>query len=58
MIKAQSPGVTCSDRSINYIIEHANNIDLVFDTTSASAHTLHAPILKKLNIKAIDLTPA
>lgn len=58
MIKAQSLGVTCSDRSINYIVEHANDIDLVFDATSASAHTLHAPILKKLNIKAIDLTPA
>jgi acetaldehyde dehydrogenase (acetylating) len=58
MIKAQSLGVTCSDRSISYIVEHANDIDLVFDATSASAHTLHAPILKKLNIKAIDLTPA
>ncbi len=58
MSKAQSVGVLCSDKSINYIKENPDLIDLVFDATSAKDHYIHAPILKNLGIKAIDLTPA
>ena len=58
MVKARTLGVNCSDKSIDYIIENHNDIDLVFDATSAKAHLKHAPILKDLGIKAIDLTPA
>ncbi|MBF0272890.1 MAG: acetaldehyde dehydrogenase (acetylating) [Magnetococcales bacterium] len=58
MAKAMSLGVHCSDRSIQYIIDHAPNIDLVFDATSAKDHKTHAPILRKLGIRVIDLTPA
>lgn len=56
--KAISMGVNCSDKSIDYIIENKENIDLVFDATSAKDHVQHAAILSKLGIKAIDLTPA
>ena len=55
---ARSLGVECSDRSIDYIIERSNEIDLVFDATSAMSHAIHGPILRELNIKAVDLTPA
>ncbi len=58
MIKARSLGVYCSDKSIGYIIENPEKIDLVFDATSAKAHSLHAPVLKNLGKKVIDLTPA
>lgn len=58
MAKAQSIGVLCSDKSINYIKENPDSIDLVFDATSANDHSLHAPVLENLGIKAIDLTPA
>lgn len=58
MVKARTLGVNCSDQSIKYIEEHADDIDLVFDATSAKYHLIHAPIFKKLNIVAIDMTPA
>ena len=58
MAKALEMGVVLSDKSIEYVIEHAGEIDLVFDATSAKDHVAHAPILKELGIKCIDLTPA
>jgi acetaldehyde dehydrogenase len=58
MAKARTLGVPCSDKSIAYIQEHAGEIDLVFDATSAKDHAVHAPILKELDIRVIDLTPA
>ncbi len=58
MAKAMSLGVRYSDQSIQYIIDRAKEIDLVFDATSAKDHMNHAPILKSLGIRTIDLTPA
>lgn len=56
--KATALGVPCSDKSIAYIQEAAAGIDLVFDATSAKDHLVHAPILRGLGLRAIDLTPA
>ena len=58
MSKARLLNINCSDQSINYICAHSDEIDLVFDATSARDHLVHAPILKELGIKTIDLTPA
>ena len=58
MNKAISLGINCSDKSISYIEAHADEIDLVFDATSAKDHQAHAPILLKHGIRTIDLTPA
>lgn len=58
MSKARLLNINCSDQSIDYIRAHADEIDLVFDATSARDHLVHAPILKELGIKTIDLTPA
>lgn len=48
------------DTSIEGIkgLEPYNDIDLVFDCTSATSHLEHAPILAKKGIFALDLTPA
>lgn len=58
MQKARSMDVACSDKSIQYVQDNHSVIDLVFDATSAKDHQMHAPILKSLGIRAIDLTPA
>lgn len=58
MSTALELGVKISDRSINYIIDHSDQIDLVFDATSAKDHKIHSEIIKNLGIKCIDLTPA
>lgn len=58
MIKALSLGVTVSAEGINYIEKNPSCCELVFDATSAKSHLDHAPILKKLDKRIIDLTPA
>ena len=58
MLKAHSLGVNVSADGINYIINNPGCCDLVFDATSAMSHSEHAPILKNLNKRVIDLTPA
>lgn len=58
MVKAASLGVTVSAEGIDYISGTPDCCELVFDATSAKSHQEHAPILKRLNILAVDLTPA
>lgn len=58
MMKALSLGVPVSADGIDYIVKNPDCCDLVFDATSAKSHFEHAPILKKLNKRVIDLTPA
>lgn len=58
ILKAMSLNVKVSCNSIHAIVEDSDNIDIVMDATSAEHHRAHAPIFKRLGIKAIDLTPA
>ncbi|MBI5890582.1 MAG: acetaldehyde dehydrogenase (acetylating) [Nitrosomonadales bacterium] len=58
MMKALSLGVPVSANGIDYIVKNPDCCDLVFDATSAKSHFEHAPILKNLNKRVIDLTPA
>lgn len=58
MMKALSLGVPVSAEGIDYIVNNPDCCDLVFDATSAKSHLEHAPILRKLNKRVIDLTPA
>lgn len=58
MMKALSLGVPVSADGIDYIVKNPDCCALVFDATSAKSHFEHAPILKKLNKRVIDLTPA
>ena len=56
--RARAMMVPTSCKSIKAIEENPDCCKIVFDATSASAHFIHAPILKKLNKYAIDLTPS
>ena len=56
--KALSLGVNVSNQSISAIKKNHENIDLVFDCTSARDASKHWEILEPLNIKVIDMTPA
>ena len=58
VLKAKQLGVKTTAESINYIIKHPECCEIVFDATSAKVHFNNAPILRKLNKFAIDLTPA
>jgi acetaldehyde dehydrogenase (acetylating) len=58
MQKAVTLGVNISDQGIKAIVEHADQIDIVFDATSAAAHIEHWPVIDGLGKIAIDMTPA
>lgn len=58
MTKALSLGVPVSAEGINYIVNNPNCCDIVFDATSAKSHFEHAPVLRSLNKRVIDMTPA
>ena len=58
MIKALSLGVPVSADGIDYIVKNPDSCELVFDATSAKNHLEHASILKLLNKRVIDMTPA
>lgn len=56
--RARELGVPTSIESIDAIVKQPEDIDIVFDATSAQNHVLHAPILKQLRKFVIDLTPS
>jgi acetaldehyde dehydrogenase (acetylating) len=58
MKRANALGVTISDRGIEAIVNDPAICDVVFDCTSAQAHTEHWAILQKLGKTVIDMTPA
>jgi acetaldehyde dehydrogenase (acetylating) len=58
MKRANALGVTISDRGIEAIVNDPDICDVVFDCTSAYAHTEHWAILKKLGKTVLDMTPA
>lgn len=55
--RAKANGVIASANGIQDILEE-DDIEIVFDATSASAHMRHAELLKEAGKMAIDLTPA
>lgn len=58
MRKARSIGVPASDSGIETLVRDPGCCSLVFDATSAPDHERHAPVLERLGLVAIDLTPA
>jgi len=58
MCFAKDKGVNTSDQGINAVIDNIDNIDIVMDCSSASAHRMHWELLKKTHVKVIDLTPS
>ncbi|MEK7629866.1 MAG: acetaldehyde dehydrogenase (acetylating) [Patescibacteria group bacterium] len=56
--KAKEMGIRTSADSIQVILDEPDICEVVFDTTSAKAHMVNAPILKKLGKFVIDLTPS
>lgn len=58
LARARDLGIQAPHTGIDWVREHADGIDLVFDATSAYVHVRNAGVLTELGIAAIDLTPA
>ncbi len=56
--RASALGVSAPHTGIDWVRDHAAEIDLIFDATSAYVHVRNAGVLADLGIAAIDLTPA
>jgi acetaldehyde dehydrogenase (acetylating) len=51
-------GVPTSAHGIDGILSDAQNIDILFDATSALAHIEHWRLLKKTGVRVVDMTPS
>jgi acetaldehyde dehydrogenase len=56
--RANALGISAPHTGIDWVRDHAAEIDLIFDATSASVHMRNAGVLADLGIAVIDLTPA
>lgn len=59
ILRARGLGVETSTEGIQYLIDHPEKADIVFDATTAKAHiNYNAPACEKMGKVIIDLTPA
>jgi acetaldehyde dehydrogenase len=56
--RAREAGLEAPADGVDWILERADDFDLVFDATSAGAHRDAAPRLAEAGLQSIDLTPA
>lgn len=55
---ARRLGVEVSGNGIDSILKNIDDIDIVVDATSASAHAIHWKALQNTHVKVIDMTPS
>lgn len=58
LARARGLGIETTHEGLQYLVDHPEKAEIVFDATSAKAHVRHARTLSQLGKVAIDLTPA
>ena len=58
LARAGGMGVESSHLGVDWLLERADRVDLVFEATSARVHLANAARYEEAGIRAVDLTPA
>jgi acetaldehyde dehydrogenase len=58
LVRARAAGLDVSANGLDWLLEHVDLAQLVFEATSAAAHREHAPRLAEARLRCLDLTPA
>lgn len=58
LARARAEGVETTHRGIEWVMERAHEIDIVFEATSAWVSREHSPSYSAAGLQTIDLTPA
>lgn len=58
LARARKLGVDATHEGVDWLLERAGDVELVFEATSAWVHRQNAPRYREAGLKAVDLTPA
>lgn len=58
LARARAQGIATSHEGVDWLLERADEVELVFEATSAWVHRANAPRYEAAGLQAIDLTPA
>jgi acetaldehyde dehydrogenase len=58
LTRARAEGLDASPEGIDWLVDHADQAEIVFEATSAGAHRANTPKLADAGLRSIDLTPA
>lgn len=58
LARARDAGLDATDAGVDWLLERAGEVDLVFEATSAWVHRRNAPRYEAAGLRAVDLTPA
>lgn len=58
LAKAQELGIQVSHEGVDWLLDRADEFELVFEATSAWVHRQNAPRYEEAGLRCIDLTPA
>jgi acetaldehyde dehydrogenase len=58
LARARDLGVEATAEGVDWLLDRADEVELVFEATSAWVHRQHAPRYREAGLRAVDLTPA
>lgn len=58
LARARQAGIDATHAGPDWVLDHADELDLVFEATSAWVHRQNAPRYAAAGLRAVDLTPA
>ena len=58
LARARSLGIEATHEGVDWLMENAEGVKIVFEATSAWVHRLNAPRYEAAGFKTVDLTPA